>query len=421
MTMMKSIAIQLCALVATLLTISIGSVTADATYTPILPPSYPLAVRNPYLSGKFFQRWHHSRQHWASTPFRFGLSLTSPPAWLPGNEVANLPSAVAQFWQGQQLTWSVIARIDGKTYSLFGVPRPGDGIQPGSLTSADFSATHTTFTVTASDVKFVLDFFSPVSPHNCVRQSMPFSYLTVSTSSLKSETPSVQIYSDMDNSWVGQFGDNVQLDWHWETTQESTQAFTLSQKGTAKFSEEADMALWGTAAYCTRENASKLSNAVGNVDKIRNSFAANGNLAGGGDFRPGSVFAYSHDLGSLQGTENVTFVIGQVRDPAVSYHGVERSSYWRSVCKDVNCGCVHALDDFHAADEESRNLDAYLAGSKVGSTNHSDILVLSTRQTFGTLELTIPSDSLDTKSVLAFVKEISRFVFALLHLKSTRS
>ena len=50
--MTKSIAIQLCALIITLLTITIGSVTADATFTPIIPPSYPLAVRNPYLSGK---------------------------------------------------------------------------------------------------------------------------------------------------------------------------------------------------------------------------------------------------------------------------------------------------------------------------------------------------------------------------------
>jgi hypothetical protein len=97
--------------------------------------------------------------------------------------------------------------------------------------------------VTASDVKFVLDFFSPVLPHDNVRQSMPFSYLNVSTSSLNSGTPSVQIYSDVDNFWVGQFGENIQLDLNWETTQESTQVFKLSQKGTAKFSEEADMAL----------------------------------------------------------------------------------------------------------------------------------------------------------------------------------
>jgi hypothetical protein len=96
-----------------------------------------------YLVSSPTHRSHHPPQHWASNPFRFDLSLTPLIAWLPGNEVADLPSAVAQFWQGQQLTWSVIARVDGKTYSLFGVPRPGDLIRPGSLTSADFSATHT--------------------------------------------------------------------------------------------------------------------------------------------------------------------------------------------------------------------------------------------------------------------------------------
>ena len=326
-----------------------------------------------------------------------------------------MPTAVAQFYHGQQLTWSVMARIDGNTYSLFGVPRPSKNIKPGTLTSADFSATHSTFTVTANNVKFVLDFFSPVSPHNYTRQSMPFSYLTVSTSSLNYDTtPSVQIYSDMDNSWVGQFGDGdgIRLAWNWnvtqETTQASTQVFSMSQVGTATYSEEQDMALWGTAAYCTRENDSKLSNRVGNVNEIRDAFAADGKLGGGGDFRPGSVFAYSQDLGSLKGTSNVTFVIGHVRDPAVSYHGVDRASYWQSVCKDVNCGCVRALDDLHAADEESREFDSFIANVDVGGANYSNILALSTRQTFGTLELTISSDSLDQSSVLAFLKEISR-------------
>lgn len=307
-----------------------------------------------------------------------------------------------------------MARVDGKTYSLFGVPHPGDDTKPASLVSADFSATHTTFTTTANDVNFVLDFFSPVSPHDYGRQSMPFSYLTVSTSSLKSATPSIQIYSDMDNSWVGQFGPegSMQLAWSWEPGQAGTQTFTLSQSGTATFSEDQDMALWGTSAYCTRENGSKLSNAVGAVDQVRGAFAKDGKLNGAGDFSPGGAFAYSHDLGPLHGTENVTFVIGHVRDPAVNYHGSERSSYWQSVCKDINCGCMHALDDFHAADAEARSLDSFIASTNVAGGNYSNILALSTRQAFGTFELTIPSDSLDQSSVLAFLKEISRFVSA---------
>jgi hypothetical protein len=301
-----------------------------------------------------------------------------------------------------------MARVNGKAYSLFGVPRLGKNIKPATLISADFTATHTTFKTTADEVDFVLDFFSPVSPHDYARQSMPFSYLTVSTSSAKSGSPSVQIYSDMDNSWVGQFGDNVQLEWKWEDTQAWTQVYTLSQVGTATYSEEQDMALWGTAVYCTRENGSKLSHAIGNVDEIRNAFATDGTLDDKGDFHPGSVFAYSQDLGSIQGVSNVTFVIGHVRDPVVSYHGGDRASYWQSVCKDINCGCVHALDDFHAADEKSRDLDSFISGVTTGGAYYSNILALSTRQTFGTFELTIPSESLDPSSVLAFMKEISR-------------
>jgi hypothetical protein len=46
--------IHLCVLVLSALVVFFGSATAEASYTPILPPSYPLAVRNPYLSGKFF-------------------------------------------------------------------------------------------------------------------------------------------------------------------------------------------------------------------------------------------------------------------------------------------------------------------------------------------------------------------------------
>lgn len=310
------------------------------------------------------------------------------------------------------MTWSVIARVDGSTFSLFGVPRPSDRISAGTLTSADFTATHSTITLTANEVEFVLDFFSPVSPRNYTRQSMPYSYLTVSAKSLNSKTPTVQVYSDMDNSWLGQFGEKIQLDYTFSSSERGTQVQAFNPGGTYKFSEEGDMALWGTTVYCTRENASKLSKAVGNADNVRDSFAVNGALDDGKNLRIGSVMAFSQDLGPLHGTSNLTFVIGHVRDESIAYLGDDRSNYFRSVCNENSCGCVHALDDLRAADEESRSLDAFIAGIKAGGQNHTDILALSTRQVFGTMELTIPSDSLDTNSVMAFVKEISRFVFA---------
>lgn len=119
---------------------------ATPTYNPVRPPSYPLAVRNPYLS-----------------------------TWIPGNLVENLPSALPQFWTGQNLSWAVIARVDGTAYSLLGVPDPGDDIQPATVQSAQYTSTHSIFTLAAGPATVTLDFLSPVSPSNYVRQSLPFS------------------------------------------------------------------------------------------------------------------------------------------------------------------------------------------------------------------------------------------------------
>lgn len=115
-------------------------------YHPALPPSYPLAVRNPYLS-----------------------------TWMPSDQVKSLPCSQPQFWAGQNLTWGVIARVDGQAYSLMGVPDPDPRIRPAVIHAAEYTATHTIFTLSAGPVFVKLDFLSPVSPSNYLRQSLPFS------------------------------------------------------------------------------------------------------------------------------------------------------------------------------------------------------------------------------------------------------
>lgn len=120
--------------------------TASIIHEPIQPPSYPLAVRNPYLS-----------------------------AWIPSSLAANISAGNAQFWTGNNLIWSVIARVDNVTWNLFGVASPGVGTLYGTTTSAEYTSTHSIFNVTAGSVTFSLDFFSPVSTGNYLRQSLPFS------------------------------------------------------------------------------------------------------------------------------------------------------------------------------------------------------------------------------------------------------
>lgn len=308
------------------------------------------------------------------------------------------------------MTWGVMARVDGQAYSLFGVPTAVDGALPGTLISADYTSTHTTFVVSAGSVNFALDYFSPVSPRDYVRQSMPYSYLTVSATSNDGSAPQVQVYSDADKSWIGEFGD-VSLGWNFTSGTDGTHLFQMIPQGAREYAQQdhSEMALWGSAVYCTRENASKLSHVFDNVNTARSSFVKSGTLSDEQNPGADTVIAYSHYLGTLQGTENVTFVIGNVREPAINYLGNPQSGYYRSACADVYYDCLRMLDDFQSADAESRTLDATIQDKATNAAggNYSDILSLSVRQAFGSLDLTIPTTSLSTAESMVFVKEIS--------------
>jgi hypothetical protein len=263
--------------------------------------------------------------------------------------------------------------------------------------------------VNAGSATFILDFFSPVSPENYIRQSLPFSYLTVSAGGLNGATASIQIYSDIDNSWTGQFGEDGSTGWTYAKREESVHVFTMTPGGIALYTEVNDIAQWGTAVYCTQESSMTVSPQVGDVDALRSEFATNGSLEGDWSWQPGSVVAFSHDLGTVGSARNVTFVVGLVVDPAVNYMGNARSEYWHASTADINAGCVHMFLDFEDADAEGRSLDAQVASAAVdvAGSNYSDIVTLSVRQVFGAIQVTIPRDTLDTSDVMVFMKEIS--------------
>lgn len=95
---------------------------------------------------------------------------------MPSDRVEQLPYADSQFWRGEELGWAVMVRIDGQAYSLMGVPDLEDSdILPAKVRRAEFTSTHSLFDLTAGGLGLTLDFFSPVSPSNYVRQSLPFS------------------------------------------------------------------------------------------------------------------------------------------------------------------------------------------------------------------------------------------------------
>ncbi|CAI7630360.1 unnamed protein product [Penicillium crustosum] len=355
----------------------LASLCQAITYSPIKPPSYPLAVRSPYLS-----------------------------AWIPGNSVASLGSSRAQFWAGNDLIWTVSARVDGVVWNLFGVKLPLAGTKSGTVTKAAYTSTHSIFTVEAGARTFTLDFFSPVSPKNYLRQSLPFSYLTVTLAA--GDATSVQIYSDIDDSWVGQAND---VSWNYSSLN-TTGVFEITGVDTATYSENANgQALWGSAVYATRPPTNgSLSTASGPSASVRQSFISNGTLSDThAEWTSTNVVGFSHDLGTTAEEVTVTFAVGHVREESINYFGAAQTGYYRAQYPSIFDAVSYFLDDYSGANEESATFDSLIQSTGVSSygSNYSDILALSVRQVYGGIEITIPNDSLDTSNTRAFIKEIS--------------
>ncbi|KIX02146.1 uncharacterized protein Z518_08085 [Rhinocladiella mackenziei CBS 650.93] len=313
-----------------------------------------------------------------------------------------MPTAQAEFWQGSPLGWSIAVRVNGTAYSLFG--NPGIGT-PAVLDSAEYSATHSIFNFSVGLAIFSLDFFSPASPHNLLRQSLPFSYLTVSVTLPGSGQ--IQIYSDIDKAWAGP---NPAQYSHF-TSAKNTEYYEVSPVWPRLFRESRDRALWGQAIYGTRPvGGSVVTSQVGRASLVRNRFAKYGNLSQVHDVwnDDGSVLGFSHDLGAIQERKSVTFAIGHHRVESINYLGQVRTGYYRAAYPDVASALVHFLDDYGDAYAEAAEMDSALTDKALNISQHyADIVALSVRQSLGAVEFTIPEGDHNVTDVMAFIKEIS--------------
>lgn len=349
---------------------------------------------------------------------------------MPADRVDHLPSAESQFWAGQELGWSVMVRVDGQVYSLMGVPDLETGsISPATVRRAEFTATHSLFDLTAGSVAFTLDFFSPVSPKNYLRQSLPFSksaqgsavlpcwtlegltdgakpgYLTVHISNGWGHE--IQIYSDIDGRWTGREHCSV----HSFEEHDNLLFHSLSVEDATRYAEDGDMALWGQAIFASRpEDSRNLSALAGPPGVIRTAFVENGDLARKeSSWSPQSVVALSHDLGNIVGDASVVFAVGYERKEAINYLGDTYTGFYRSKYPTTHEALKFFLDDYEDAHLESWKLDDELSdfATAAAGPKYADIVALSTRQAYGGIDLTITNDSLATDQVLAFIKELS--------------
>ncbi|RMY57568.1 hypothetical protein D0863_12587 [Hortaea werneckii] len=349
--------------------------------------NHPLAVKNPYLS-----------------------------TWVPGYQMNDSAHAQPEFWAGQPLTWIVLARVNGKTCSLFGNPEGVGHTTAATTESVSFTSSHTFINLTAGAASVTLDFFSPVLPRkeDYVRQSIPYSYLTVTAAPSGDEEVDVQIFSAIDHTWTAQHGD-ASLKYSSYGSAEYFQFYNPSQ---IPFTEVDDMATYGSVLFGTISNDG-VTHRCAPEHMTVNQFNTLGRLADNDASCSGSdLAALSKDLGNVrkESTAGVTFAVGMDRKEAINYLGNTQTGLYRSVWSTEAEAIEYFLQDHESAYNASLTFDAEVRSrsrsvSNVFGDKYADIVEASVRQTFGAIDLTASSDLVPADDLgappQAFIKEIS--------------
>ncbi|KAJ3931095.1 MAG: hypothetical protein NXY57DRAFT_941060 [Lentinula lateritia] len=364
----------------------------DWTSTPFNPPSFPLAVRSPYLS-----------------------------AWLPQGNGSALNDAWPQFWTGQILGWAGFVNVDGTSYIFLGDASVSSAsFNKATQKSANFTATQSTFVLSAGSVDLTVRFLSPVEPSDFTKQSMPFAYMAISAASNDGGSHAVQIYSDISAEWIS---GNTSLAANWSTSTEDVLTHQIQLQNSAPFSEIDDRAQYGSAYYSTL-NQSGITYQTGEDIIVRAQFINNGKLNNILDtnFRAISddwpVFAYAHDLGTVSSDATTPLVIGVgfVRDPALEYivaNGAlqNRSSYFLNSFTSPSDAMASFLQDYDNALDRAYAFDAQVdSDASAISSDYAGLVSLSIRQLLGAIEITLSKNSdgsFNTSDVIVFLKEIS--------------
>lgn len=276
-----------------------------------------------------------------------------------------------------------MARINGRTYKLFGCPDKNNNASTPQQMSLEFTSTHTTIVSQADSATITLDFFSPVDPDDYVRQSLPFSYLTVSVSG--AAISSVDIFSAIDGSWTGQ--DAVPQVAQQEVG--DVHMFTLSPNSPILLGEANQMSQWGETVFASSPASvsSNMSCAYGTPGEILSAFDMSGVLPSGGQsvFEQHDIVGCSHSFRGSENNASATFVVGLYHDEVINYTEASGNAtqvgYYRSQFNSLQSALRHVFEDYNAAFAQSAQLDEHVMqmGNQV-SANYSDILEFSVRQ-----------------------------------------
>ena len=188
-----------------------------------------------------------------------------------------------------------MARVDETPYVLFGAPKGVKGSEKAKQMNITYTASHTIVDLSAGSTNFILDFFSPVDPGNDIRQSLPYSYLSVSVTS--SSAHNISIFSAIDGTWVGSDQSRVESK---HTRMGNNSIFEMSNKNAITFAEEDQMAAWGETVFATTGTSNVVAS-VASQDDVLSAFTKTGSLTEpDSSYKPGDLVALSQSFKRCQ-------------------------------------------------------------------------------------------------------------------------
>ncbi|KAM5534566.1 hypothetical protein V8D89_011770 [Ganoderma adspersum] len=361
-------------------------VVAQGPVQTLFPAAIPLAVKTPYMNV-WYNSWNKSGPLLQSWPLVWNLNSTT-----------------------SVIGWAGKIRVNGTTYNWMGF---NDTSISTNSTNVQITPTRSIFVMQAGPMNVTITFLSPIEPDDWVKQSIPFSYVSLEAQSLDGNDYPVQVYSDISAEWVsGDRSSNVQ--WSTESTAKSSY-HKIQLQNPQNDTEIVDQAQDGTVYYAISTidapepiflSRPNITWQTGINAATRQQFQANGVLTNAD--QPGftsisqhfPVFALAVDLGTIKSTNDtpITWSVGYVRDPSIKYTTVttateQRRSYYVTQYADIDDAIDAFTGDYAGAFGRAVALDQKImsAAAKI-SPQYSDIVSLATRQTMAALDITVGTD-----------------------------
>ncbi|KAH9180830.1 hypothetical protein EDB89DRAFT_1840505 [Lactarius sanguifluus] len=359
------------------------------------PAAIPLFVRSPYLNCWGYLSNEPSNPRIPQTT-TFSHAQQPRSGWDPSLDVLNLV---------------VLVRVDNSTYLFLGNASTVNTTV--NLTNVAVSPTQTKLTAEAGPMQINLTFLNPIEHEDWVKQSIPFSYMSLTAESLDGTAHAMQVYSDLNLGWSS---GTTLLAWQYPT------AGTVADNGHFNYAIQSQPE-WGTLYYGIKSGVrGDITTSISEVPASRDLFQVNGVLGNldqikntAHDFN-GTVFAISRDLGTIQATQDpVISVIGYDVNLVINYTDLSGATQQRKLLYQDKYGgkgdiLADFISDFANASSRAQEVDLkILQQASPISGPLWDLVSLATAQVYGSFHLTYGIDAngyFNKSDVMAFMRNM---------------